>query len=279
MSWSGGLVEWTENGKAYLSVVFSWNMSQAFQRAAWYKAQGYDVIVGGPAVYYRPNYFDGVARVENFNSEQVHRHNPDATFTSRGCIRDCQFCIVPHSEGKLVELEDWPIRPIVCDNNFLATSDRHFNSVIDKLLILSNVDFNQGLDARLITKERANRLSELKMKWVRMAWDHKGLEKQFMRTFELLNNAGIKPYKIRVYCLIGWYDNPKDALYRLQKIKDLGARPNPMRYQPLNSDQRNKFVGPHWTDAELKDYMRYWSRQNWLYNVPFEEYRIGSRNN
>lgn len=274
MNWSGGLVEWVKDETAHLSVVFSWNMPQAFQRAAWYKAQGHDVVVGGPAAYYRPNYFNGVATVDNSNSEQVFRHNPDATFTSRGCIRNCEFCIVPHSEGKLVELRDWPIRPIICDNNFLATSNDHFNSVIDKLLILSDVDFNQGLDTRLITNERAERLAELSMKWVRLAWDHKGLEKQFMRAFELLNNAGIKPYKIRVYCLIGWHDTPDDALYRLQKIKDLGARPNPMRFQPLNSDRRNQFVGPQWSEAELKNYMRYWSRQNWLYKIPFEEYRI-----
>lgn len=274
MTWSGGLVEWIEDKTAYLSVVFSWNMPQAFQRAAWYKAQGYDVIVGGPAAYYRPNYFDGVAKVDNSNSEQVFRHNPDATFTSRGCIRSCEFCIVPRSEGKLVELRDWPIRPIICDNNFLATGDDHFNSVIDKLLNQSNVDFNQGLDIRLITNERAKRLSELSMKWVRLAWDHQGLEKQFMRAFELLNNAGIKPYKIRVYCLIGWNDTPDDALYRLQKVKDLGARPNPMRFQPLNSEKRNQFIGPQWSEVELKNYMRYWARQNWLYNIPFEEYRV-----
>ena len=36
-------------------------------------------------------------------------HNPDATFTTRGCIRACPFCTVPRTEGRFVELQDWTV--------------------------------------------------------------------------------------------------------------------------------------------------------------------------
>lgn len=272
MSWGRGLVEWTEGNRTYLSVVFSWQLQDAFQRAVWYKMQGYEVWAGGPAVKLNPSMMVDVADVEG-EINALSRHNPDATFTSRGCIRQCEFCAVPKIEGGLVELDWWEPKPVVCDNNFLACSRHHFDRSIDKLKCIKNVDFNQGLDARLLSKYQAGRLAELDFKCMRLAWDNTKQERQFMRAFELLRSAGIPKAKIRVYVLIGFDDTPEDALYRLQAVKDLGSRPNPMRYQALDSTYRNQHVGDGWTERELKRYMRYWSRLRWLEHVPFEEYR------
>jgi hypothetical protein len=61
MGWSGGLAEWVEGETAYLSVAFSWRLPEAFQRAVWYRAQGYQVRAGGPAVWARRNYLAEVA--------------------------------------------------------------------------------------------------------------------------------------------------------------------------------------------------------------------------
>lgn len=270
--WNGGLAEWTEGNTAYISVVFSWQLQDAFQRAVWYRMEGYDVRAGGPAVALNPSVMAGVADTRGAIDALPH-HNPDATFTSRGCIRRCPFCAVPKIEGALVELDDWEPRPIVCDNNLLACSGRHFDKVIDKLKPLKDVDFNQGLDARLLSKYQALRLTELDFKCLRLAWDNTDYERSFMRAFELLRKVGVPARKIRVYVLIGFNDTPEDALYRLQTVKDLGSRPNPMRYQPLDAVRRNAYVGEHWTDRELKRYARYWSRLRWLEHIPFEEYR------
>ena len=271
MSWSGGLVEWVGDDKAYLSVVFSWQLGRAFQRAAWLKAMGYEVIVGGPGAYTHLDYFDGVAVVGK-SIDTLWRHNPEATFTSRGCLRSCPFCIVPKIEGTLVELKEWEVKPIVCDNNILATSSKHFDSVIDKLKTLKGVDFNQGLDARLLTDHHADRLRELDTSIIRIAWDNIKSEKAVMRAIALLQDAGFPLRHIRAYVLIGFTDTPDDALYRLQTLKDMGLMPNPMRYQPLDTPKRNGHIGKHWTDIELKNYMRYWSRQIWLKHIPFEDY-------
>lgn len=277
MNWSGGLVEWVDDNKAYLSAVFSWQLEKAFQRAAWFKAMGYEVIVGGPAVYTHPDFFDGVAVVGN-KADALWRHNPEATFTSRGCLRSCPFCIVPKIEGDLVEIKDWEVKPIICDNNLLATSKEHFDSVIDRLKPLKGIDFNQGLDARLLTNHHAERLRELDTSVIRIAWDDIKSEKAVMKAIALLQKAGFNLGHVRVYVLIGFIDTPEDALYRLQALKDLGLMPNPMRYQPLDSLQRNIYVGKHWTDVELKNYMRYWSRQIWLGHIPFEEYDFRKAN-
>lgn len=51
-----GLTDWTEGDTAYLSVVFSWRLPDAYQRAVWYRELGYRVRAGGPAVTLNPDY-------------------------------------------------------------------------------------------------------------------------------------------------------------------------------------------------------------------------------
>lgn len=275
MAWSGGLIEWFEEERAYISVVFSWQREEAYQRALWLKVHGYEVWIGGPAVYSDPHFFRDMAAITpSPTKSMVWRHNQDATFTTRGCVRKCAFCIVPKIEPEYEELSVWDIRPIVCDNNILASSDAHFNRVIDRLKPLKNVDFNQGLDVRLMTKFHAERLQELDMNVVRLAWDSLKLEKQWMRAFERLRSAGFPAKKIRTYVLIGFNDTPEEALYKLETVKALGALPNPMRYQPLDAPERNSYVDINWTDKKLKRYMKYWSRQIWYGHIPFEEWGV-----
>jgi hypothetical protein len=253
-------------------VVFSWLLDQAYQRAAWHKAAGKEVFAGGPAVSNNPDSMLGIADIDCYLEDAIAKHNPNATFTSRGCIRNCSFCAVPKMEGGLIELYHWPVRPIVCDNNILACSKAHFDGVIDKLRPIQNVDFNQGLDARLLTTYHAEKLRELDLTCVRLAWDHTKMEHSFFRAYQVLRRAGFTARKIKVYVLIGFNDSPEDALYRLETVKSLGSRPNPMRYQPIDTKEKNGYVDPNWTDKELNKYMRYWSRLRYLEHIPFAEF-------
>lgn len=274
----GGFAEWIEGNTAYLSVVFSWQKQTAFQWAVWLRAQGYAVRVGGPAVDYDPEFFSESFLDTGYRPgdiDALSRHNPNATFTSRGCIRRCSFCAVPIIEGDLVELDDWPVRPIICDNNLLACSRAHFDRVIDRLKPVPQVDFNQGLDARLLTDYHAGRLAELDLHLVRLAWDNTKGERRLTAAMRRLWAAGIPKARIRVYILIGYDDTPDDALYRLETVRGLGIMPNPMRYQPLDATRRNEYVAPGWTERELKRFMRYWSNLRHLRSIPFAEFAYG----
>lgn len=270
-NWLGTLAEWTAGDHAYLSVVFSWHMQPAFMRAVALKAEGYRVHVGGPAVKMQPHYFEGICELDG-NVDALQFHNPNATFTSRGCVRKCDFCIVPIIEGELQELSSWHPRPIVCDNNLLACSKFHFDRVIDSLKGIKGVDFNQGLDARFLTQHHASKIAELDLLTVRLAWDDTKYEPFFRRAFQILRSSGFPKRMIRVYVLIGYNDTPLDALHRLETVRLLGAVPYPMRYQPLKATERDKYVGDNWTEKELKRYMHYWSNLAHLGGIPFEEY-------
>lgn len=271
--WSKTFVEWIDGQTAHLSIVFTWDLPRAYMRAVWLREQGYRVRAGGPACLLMPDYLTDVAEVNGQPVEALWRHNPEATFTSRGCIRKCVFCAVPKTEGGLVELDDWEAKPIVCDNNLLACSQRHFDKVIDSLKGVKSVDFNQGLDARLLSQYHADRLAELDVAMIRLAWDSVKYERQFWKAAARLHHAGIPKSRLRPYVLIGFDDDPEDALYRLQSLKDAGyALVCPMRYQPLDALVKNQYVAPNWTERELTRFMRYWFRQQYLSPIPFEEW-------
>jgi hypothetical protein len=271
MAWSGGMVEWTEGQTAYLSVPFTWNMDQAYQRAVMLGAEGYTVRAGGPAVALMPERVADVAQIGGEVVDALPRHNGDACFTSRGCIRRCSFCAVWRIEGELRELAEWQPRPVVCDNNLLACSRKHFDLVVDRLKPLQGIDFNQGLDARLLTAHHAERLAELDCT-VRLAWDHISTGNAFMAAWETLRKAGIPKKQIRVYVLIGYKDTPEDALFRLRTVRNIGATPNPMRYNPLDAMVRDAYVGEGWTEGLLTAYMRYWAALQFTGGVPFDEW-------
>lgn len=237
------------------------------------KQEGFHVRAGGPAVSLIPEILAGVAELGGDVPALVH-HNPEATFTTRGCIRRCKFCAVPITEGHFKELKHWERKPIVCDNNILASSNRHFDKVIDSLKTIQGIDFNQGLDCRLLTIYHADRLAELDLSMVRLAWDYIGEESNVRWAIDKLKRVGIPKSKIRCYVLVGYNDTPADALYRCETLKSWGiGKPNAMHYQPLDCLVKNSFVAPGWTKQELARFCSYWNRQAWLSKVPYKEYR------
>lgn len=269
--WAKDVVSWVEDGIGYVSVPFTWSLPRAKEKCRALQELVEQVRAGGPAVSLMPSYLKDVAEVGGV-VDAVRHHNPDATFTSRGCTRKCSFCAIPKIEGDLVELDAWEPKPIVCDNNLLACSKRHFDKVVDKLRGVKKVDFNQGLDARLLTDYHIDRMRELDIATVRFAWDDIKFESVVMDAIDKIEKAGFPKRKIHVYVLLGFKDTPEDALYRLQSLKDRGVWPNPQRFQPLNALEKDDYVSPSWTNKLLKRYMRYWSRQIWLWKIPFEEY-------
>lgn len=269
--WSKRPVCWETDEAHCYSVVFTWDL-WTWTRLVQPALDDKLVVVGGPAVKLMPELIpDWVTIGEDLPA--LGRHNPEATRTSTGCSRHCAFCAVPDIEGDLVELDDWSVQPVVIDNNLLACSRAHFDCVIDGLKGLSWCDFNQGLDARLLTSYHAGRLAELSRPVVRLAFDDVADEPSLVRAYLHLRDAGIPKSLIRVYVLIGFRDTPEDALFRLQLVRDLGIKPFPMRYQSLDCVRRNQYIAPGWTPVELDRYMSYWANLRYTEAVPFEDYQ------
>ncbi|MEO5360583.1 MAG: hypothetical protein H7843_09055 [Nitrospirota bacterium] len=267
-NWKKEIAVWKIGKTLYLSVVFTWQLPEAKKLATAWKGR---VVAGGPAVSVMPDYLRAVAECHTEVAFPVlAHHNPMATFTTRGCPKKCSFCAVPKIEGEFRELKNWTPLPVVCDNNFLESSRKHFDAVIDSLKSLPLVDFNQGLDARLLTSYHLDRLSELKISTLRISFDHITDESTVMDSISMMQSKGFK--NIGVYVLIGFDDTPEDAIYRLEIVRSTGAMPFPMRYQPLWSFRKNEYLSNTWTKKEMTDISRYYSRLIHLGHIPFDEY-------
>lgn len=267
--WKKDVATWKINKTLYISVPFTWLLPKAKGIAISHNGV---VVAGGPAVDLIPDYLNGVAEIGKESPiPPLSFHNPCATFTTRGCPNSCPFCAVPKTEGVFKELKDWPVRPIVCDNNFLAASFKHISGAIHNLSTFEYVDFNQGLEARLFKGTVVDEFRNLKCVKIRFAFDSWSDEKAVTEAIKTARNAGFKD--IGVYVLIGFNDKPESSRERLEYIRSLGLRPNPMRFQPLDALIKNSFVADGWTESELRKMMKYYSRLRWLEHIPYGEFR------
>jgi hypothetical protein len=166
--------------------------------------------------------------------------------------------MVKHHEPNYIELKDWyknlDITPnvkklILWDNNFLAATREHFDSVIDKLVELGiPCDFNQGLDCRLLDEHKAKRLGELDLICIRFAFDSVALQDgHFQKAMALARKSGVKA-DARIYVLYNFHDTPEQLYYRLKEIRKCeNAKSFPMKYQDFNAKEKGEYVGEHWT--------------------------------
>jgi len=176
----------------------------------------------------------------------LYNLNYSLGFTTRGCIRNCGFCIVREKEGNIrehAEVEEFLNFKsnviVLLDNNFLALPShiKKLNHYINKGWIM---DFNQGLDIRLVNKENAKLLAKIKhYKQIRFAWDFIETEKEVKEGLNILFKAGVKPYQVMVYILCNFNTTIGEDIYRQQELNNLGVDPFIMLYGEANERMRN----------------------------------------
>ena len=147
-------------------------------------------------------------------------------YITRGCIRNCEWCVVPKKEGYIRPYRKWEelIRPdsnklVLMDNNILACQYgiEQLESLVGTNI---KIDLNQGLDARLVTDDVAKILSRLKwIKYIRFSCDYISQIDSIFECCELLKKYGCSMYKIFIYVLIR--KDLQEADYRVQQLKQL----------------------------------------------------------
>lgn len=206
------------------------------------------------------------------------------TYASRGCVRKCAFCGVPTLEGmqrdtnsltSVVEgvnaLYGEKRDLILMDNNVVASAN--FKDIIAEIIDLGfergaklkrgryelqrRVDFNQGVDARILCKDPMylQQLSRIALKPLRIAFDHLGVKKPYEQAIRFSAEAGLT--ELSNYMLYNFKDNPQDLFERMRLNVTLNEELNirifsfPMRYQPVNRQDRGH-VGANWNSYFLR---------------------------
>ena len=206
-----------------------------------------------------------------------YNYNPrDAYFTriTKGCIRTCEFCAVPilekefgFSQSLIRQIGEVDKRfgekqnLVVMDNNILGIekieaiiqdiAKAGFEAGATKNGRFRTVDFNQGLDARLISKNPrlAELLATICVSPIRIAFDFPGIERAYRRAISLLTDQGFNEFTN--YMLFNFIDKPEDLYERMlinAEINDnLGIRITgfPMRFIPMDDVRRNH-VSKNW---------------------------------
>lgn len=150
---------------------------------------------------------------------------PDCDYSilwfSRGCIRNCPFCVVREKEGYIHSVEPLNLNPNgeyvkVMDNNFFANPN--WNDSVDYLLGLGQKIDMQGFDIRIFNEDQGEALSQLKHhKAFKFAWDNP--RDNIDDKIELLLDY-IKPSNLMCYVLIGYWSSPMEDYRRVMHLWD-----------------------------------------------------------
>lgn len=160
-------------------------------------------------------------------------------FLTRGCPNKCKWCVVPVKEGlprPYNDVEEIAINGrsnlVLMDNNILA-SDYGLNQLVKIADKGYRVDFNQGLDARLITDDIAQVLARIRwIDCIRLACDSRAQIPYIERAYSLLAKHG---YKRDIFCyfLISEWDDVMERLNALRRYK--WFKPHGQPYRDFNN--------------------------------------------
>ena len=234
-----------------ISVTFEWDLSEAERLYRAWKTYYEDVDIGGPAIGEKEGDFIPGRFLKK-----------GAVITSRGCRNQCWFCKVWKRNGDLIEL---PIMEgyNLMDDNILQTSNKHFDAVCEMLRKQKRKPiFSGGLEAKILTKERAEKIISLKP-YLYFAYDTEDDYEPLVGAIKLLRSLNPSTgHWISCYCLIGYEgDTQIKAEKRLINIKNLGVVPMALLYR----DERGKHSDRSWLG-----FQRRWARPTLIYKSKIE---------
>lgn len=275
MSWSKGLAKWEMGDTIYLSIAFTWLLDEAYSIALFARACGQRVIAGGPALFLikKQHLLADVAEIGTNYPDAVAKHNPMATFASRGCPVGCWFCIVPKMEGKeFTFIPDFPVRPVLCDNNLSALPVSYQLHIIERYEAagVPLLDANSGFEPRTFDEFTYLRWSRINRGPWRFAFDDMAEREEVRRTMRMLRSWAVPPKLMRVYVLVG--NEPyAECMGRIREVIEWGGEPHVQFYVKLNAPEYRPHVRFDWTEQKLVDVRRWANGFAWR-KRPFEEY-------
>jgi hypothetical protein len=251
--------------KVYISCIFTKNAEQARGIATYYPNA--EVDIGGSGISLKKELPTDIE--DSIPDYDLYPSTYSQGYTTRGCIRKCEFCVVPEKEGKIKEWhhpryfhDDRFDTCMIMDNNLFA-SPGCWQYDIFCWFIENNIKMlsPQGWDIRLLTEKRAKCLKLIKHAGIiHFAWDNMLDENIVLRGIKLLKDTGFDlKHNVSFYVLSGFNTTFKEDLYRVQTLRELGVQ---------------SFVMPFHKTKEISALAR-WANRPWLYwSIPFSQYKV-----
>lgn len=261
----------------YMSKVFSFTPDYQFPVDADFiikGGSGYAIeMKDGKEIYNKENDHNLPNEIEHIYPDYSIYNITDTAygFLSRGCPRGCHFCHVATKEGrcsyKVADLSEfWRGQKNIClcDPNILACNE--WEDLLDQI-IESNayVDFNQGLDIRMMTEKKAEKLSKIKMKDLHFAWDrYEDKEIIVPKFIQFKDHSKMRQKDLIVYVLINFDTSIEQDLERIYTLRDIGYAPYVMIYDK-----------EHLPKGDIKRKIQRWVNNRWIFwkCERFEDYQ------
>lgn len=192
-------------------------------------------------------------------------------FLTRGCPRGCDFCHVQRKEGgvshKVSDLSEFwngQKKIVLCDPNILAY--RGHMELLQQLVDSgASVNFNQGLDIRLVNDKNIELLKQIRLESIHFAfdrWQDKDIIEPRLRMFSEKTGWTKDKGRVMVYILCNFDTTIDQDIYRIQLCRELNFSPYPMIYDKKHADpvykriQRwcNNFI--FWKVKTFEEYTR-----------------------
>lgn len=253
----------TNPDKIYVSCIFQKNKNQVLGLKSLYPDT--EIVFGGSGI----NFEELPANIEKgYPDYYLYPSIYSQGYTTRGCIRNCPWCIVHGKEGKfrrqqkVKDFHDEQFDTVmIMDNNWLADKDFFFKNT-DYILENRLKVIEHGMDIRLLDKEIAQRLNELRFaKPMKFAFDNMVNEPGVIDGINLLKSMGVDiKHHVMFYVLVGFNTTFKEDVYRCELLKKLGT---------------NSYVMPYRKNKDITRLAR-WSNNKWFYwSVDFDSFCKG----
>lgn len=270
VGWYEPLIDNEDTDILYMSKIFTFTDDYEYLPT---KAK---IIRGGTGYDYTTKLPEEIESITELDYSLYPDCDYSIIFTTRGCVRKCPFCIVPKKEGIIHNIPIVSLNPkgkyiMLLDNNFFANKTWRENIKILKAFN-QPIDFNQGIDLRLLTEEQCENLQDLKIRYIHCAWDNYKDKEKILPKIEMLCKY-IKPYKIIVYVLVGFENEEivETDIERVMTLKSFGVKPFAMGYIDFENPNHKK-------TKSVTDFCRWVNRREIFNTTSWEEYRSDKRN-
>lgn len=157
-------------------------------------------------------------------------HDKAYGFLTRGCPKNCSFCNVTQHQGKeavkvadLSEFWRGQKEVVLLDPNMYACSS--WEDLNGQLVDSgAKVDFSQGIDIRVMTKNKINAINKLNIQMIHFAWDTKD-DLARSKLVKYRDSFRFSERQLRVYVLTNYDTDHNYDLYRVNTLRQMGYDP------------------------------------------------------